>query len=101
MHRRVSIGNRVGATFAKHQIHASGADQKAGGDGLFEHPLESNLGEATLGLRIPATDIAMNTRKPNLLEVPWAAVWRLAFRHPEVRAEERAAFVDGDGMAAD
>src|SRR5262249_17093276 len=73
-------------------IHASGIDHKTGHHGLLEHPLECNLGKAALGFRITAADIFMNARKPDLLEIQWSALWWRAFRHPEVRTEEGAAF---------
>ena len=64
----------VGPAPAEHEIHAPWDNEKTSGDGLLEHPAQCDLGEAALGLRVATADIAVNARKPDLLEVARAAV---------------------------
>jgi hypothetical protein len=90
MHLRMGIGDGISAAPAEHQIHASGNDKRAGTDGLLEHPAQRNLGKARLGFWIAPADIAVNARKPDLLEVARAAVRGRIFRNPQVRSEMAA-----------
>ena len=100
VHHRIGVGGGVGAGFSEHEVHSTGTDKKARVDCLVEHPLQGDLGEAALGFRIAAAHIAVNARKPDLLEVAGTALRRAILRHPEICPEEGASFVDGDGMAA-
>jgi hypothetical protein len=68
------VGDGVGPAPAEHEIHAPWDNEKTSGDGLLEHPAQCDLGEAALGLRVATADIAVNARKPDLLEVARAAV---------------------------
>ena len=70
----MGVGNGISTASTEHEIHTSGNDEKTGTDGLLEHPAQCDLGEAALGLRVATADIAVNARKPDLLEVARAAV---------------------------
>src|SRR5215475_546687 len=99
VHLRIGIRNGVGTALAQHEIHTARIDQKTSRHGLLEHPLERNLGEAALGLRITAADVPMDPWKPDLSKIRWTALrWR-TLRHPEIRTEKSAALVDRDSVA--
>src|SRR5204862_6820760 len=69
---------------------------------LVQHPFERDLCETALGFGITAADIAMYAGEPHLLQIFWTLLSRLGIgrQSPQMVAEERAALVDGDGMAA-
>ncbi|MGB8236062.1 MAG: hypothetical protein WCF35_09445, partial [Pseudolabrys sp.] len=74
VHLGMRVGDGVGPAPAEYEIHAPWDNEKTSGDGLLEHPAQCDLGEAALGLRVATADIAVNARKPDLLEVARAAV---------------------------
>src|SRR5262245_29733705 len=101
MHHRIGVGNGVATVLAEKKVHTLRIYEKTGADGFLEHPAKSDLGETAFGFRIAAADIAVNTGKPDLLEVAGAAARRQAFRDPEICPEKRPPLVDCDRLAAD
>jgi len=70
MHGRLRVWRHVAAAgLARMRFICAGIDHKAGGDRLLEHPLQCDLGQTALGLRIAAADVAVLANKPDLLEV--------------------------------
>src|SRR5262249_52891029 len=98
VHVRFGVGRNVSAVRAsQHHVHLGYVGQQAGSRRLSQHPFERDFRQAALRLWITATDIAMDAREPNLLNVSWSPG---CGRTPEIWSEERSSFVDRDRMTA-
>ena len=70
-------------------------NEQTGVFGLAYHPLQCDRGQPGFIFGIASADVAMDARKPDLLDVGRRLV------APEILHEIGAAFVEGDGMAHD
>jgi hypothetical protein len=65
---------------------------------FLQHPFKSDFGEPALCFWIATADIAMDARKPDLLEIRRPAI---NFRMPKVGAEERPPLINRDSVTPD
>ncbi len=101
VHGRRRVGRDVVSAGAAHDAGlALGDGGEAFGLRLSQHPFERNLGQRAVAFGVAAADVAVRAREPDLLQVLRAG-GAAPFGVPKAFAEERAAFVDRDRVAAD